>query len=206
MVGRPGATHGSSWFHSRRHLCGGVEASSRTDASDLGKVPAPMQGALNRLSNAAQEAAHESRSRLSNHPDPEAFFRSCTAHSRTSSPSAIRSLKRQRPIANTPHSKRFQWTFFTRFKAPPLCFAPGIRLEPLPPVSSIKASLNSIQLLPFLKSSRFRSVSPCASQCFQCGRTVNHAFCNYFIADLQIKSLYSVFCLSHENQRLAFSI
>jgi hypothetical protein len=48
----------------------------RTGAPDLGKLPTRVQAALNRLSTAAQEAAHERRSRLSDHPDPEPLFRS----------------------------------------------------------------------------------------------------------------------------------
>ena len=47
----------------------------RTGAPDLGKLPTRVQAALNRLSTAAQEAAHERRSRLSDHPDPEPLFR-----------------------------------------------------------------------------------------------------------------------------------
>jgi uncharacterized membrane protein YccC len=47
----------------------------RTGAPDLGKLPTRVQTALNALSTAAQEAAHERRSRLSDHPDPEPLFR-----------------------------------------------------------------------------------------------------------------------------------
>jgi uncharacterized membrane protein YccC len=47
----------------------------RTGAPDLGNLPARVQAALNHLSTAAQEAAHERRSRLSDHPDPEPLFR-----------------------------------------------------------------------------------------------------------------------------------
>jgi len=52
-----------------------LEPAVRTGAPDLGKLPARVQAALNRLSTAAQEAAHERRSRLSDHPDPEPLFR-----------------------------------------------------------------------------------------------------------------------------------
>ena len=47
----------------------------RSGAPDLGKLPTRVQAALNALSTAAQEAAHERRSRLSDHPDPEPLFR-----------------------------------------------------------------------------------------------------------------------------------
>ena len=52
-----------------------LEPAVRTGAPDLGKLPTRVQAALNRLSTAAQEAAHERRSRLSDHPDPEPLFR-----------------------------------------------------------------------------------------------------------------------------------
>ncbi|MCW3473434.1 FUSC family protein [Limobrevibacterium gyesilva] len=44
-------------------------------APDLGGLPARVQAALNRLGTAAEEAARERRSRLSDHPDPEPLFR-----------------------------------------------------------------------------------------------------------------------------------
>ncbi len=47
----------------------------RTGAPDLGKLPSRVQAALNGLSTVAQEAAHERRSRVSDHPDPEPLFR-----------------------------------------------------------------------------------------------------------------------------------
>ena len=47
----------------------------RTGAPDLGELPTRVQAALNRLGIAAEEAAHERRSRLSDHPDPEPLFR-----------------------------------------------------------------------------------------------------------------------------------
>jgi uncharacterized membrane protein YccC len=52
-----------------------LEPAMRTGAPDLGKLPTHVQAALNRLSTAAQEATHEQRSRLSDHPDPEPLFR-----------------------------------------------------------------------------------------------------------------------------------
>src|SRR5262249_945546 len=52
-----------------------LEPAVRTGAPDLGKLPTRVQAALNSLSTAAQEAAHEGRSRLSDHPDPEPLFR-----------------------------------------------------------------------------------------------------------------------------------
>jgi len=52
-----------------------LEPAVRTGAPDLGKLPTRVQAALNRLSTAAEEAAHERRSRLSDHPDPEPLFR-----------------------------------------------------------------------------------------------------------------------------------
>ena len=52
-----------------------LEPAVRTGAPDLGKLPTRVQAALNRLNTAAQEAAHERRSRLSDHPDPEPLFR-----------------------------------------------------------------------------------------------------------------------------------
>jgi uncharacterized membrane protein YccC len=52
-----------------------LEPAVRTGAPDLDKLPARVQAALDRLSTAAQEAAHERRSRLSDHPDPEPLFR-----------------------------------------------------------------------------------------------------------------------------------
>jgi uncharacterized membrane protein YccC len=47
----------------------------RIGAPDLGQLPTRVQAALNRLGTAAEEAAHERRSRLSDHPDPEPLFR-----------------------------------------------------------------------------------------------------------------------------------
>ncbi len=47
----------------------------RTGAPDQGKLPTRLQAALNRLGAAAEEAARERRSRLSDHPDPEPLFR-----------------------------------------------------------------------------------------------------------------------------------
>jgi uncharacterized membrane protein YccC len=52
-----------------------LEPAVRTGAPDLGKLPTSVQAALNRLGTAAEEAAHERRSRLSDHPDPEPLFR-----------------------------------------------------------------------------------------------------------------------------------
>ena len=52
-----------------------LEPAVRTGAPDLGKLPTRVQAALNGLSTAAQEAAHERRSHLSDHPDPEPLFR-----------------------------------------------------------------------------------------------------------------------------------
>ena len=52
-----------------------LEPAARTGAPDPGKLPTRLEAALNRLSTAAQEAAHERRSRLSDHPDPEPLFR-----------------------------------------------------------------------------------------------------------------------------------
>ena len=52
-----------------------LEPAMRTGPPDLGKLPTHVQAALNRLSTAAQEATHERRSRLSDHPDPEPLFR-----------------------------------------------------------------------------------------------------------------------------------
>ena len=52
-----------------------LEPAVRTGAPDLGKLPARVQAALNRLGTAAEEAVHERRSRLSDHPDPEPLFR-----------------------------------------------------------------------------------------------------------------------------------
>jgi uncharacterized membrane protein YccC len=43
--------------------------------AQLGPLPTQIQAALNRLATAADEAAHERRSRLSDHPDPEPLFR-----------------------------------------------------------------------------------------------------------------------------------
>jgi uncharacterized membrane protein YccC len=44
-------------------------------APDLGQQPAAVQAALNRLGTAAEEAQHERRSRLADHPDLEPLFR-----------------------------------------------------------------------------------------------------------------------------------
>ena len=52
-----------------------LEPAVRTGAPDLGKLPTRVRAALSSLSTAAQEAAHERRSRLSDHPDPEPLFR-----------------------------------------------------------------------------------------------------------------------------------
>ncbi len=52
-----------------------LEPAVRTGAPDLGKLPAGVRATLNRLGTAAEEAAHERRSRLSNQPDPEPLFR-----------------------------------------------------------------------------------------------------------------------------------
>jgi uncharacterized membrane protein YccC len=52
-----------------------LEPAVRTGAPDLGKLPTRVQAALNRLGTAAEEAVHERRSRLSDHPDPEPLFR-----------------------------------------------------------------------------------------------------------------------------------
>jgi uncharacterized membrane protein YccC len=52
-----------------------LEPAARTGAPDLGQLPTRVQAALNSLNTAAQEAAHERRSRLSDHPDPEPLFR-----------------------------------------------------------------------------------------------------------------------------------
>ncbi len=52
-----------------------LEPAVRTGAPDLGELPARLRAALNRLGTAAEEAAHERRSRLSNQPDPEPLFR-----------------------------------------------------------------------------------------------------------------------------------
>ncbi len=46
-----------------------------TGPPQLGVLPTQVQAALNRLATAADEAAHERRSRLSDHPDPEPLFR-----------------------------------------------------------------------------------------------------------------------------------
>lgn len=45
------------------------------ETTDLGTLPTQIQAALNRLATAADEAAHERRSRLSDHRDPEPLFR-----------------------------------------------------------------------------------------------------------------------------------
>ena len=42
---------------------------------DLGSLPTRLQATLNRLATAADDAARERRSRLSDHPDPEPLFR-----------------------------------------------------------------------------------------------------------------------------------
>jgi hypothetical protein len=52
-----------------------LEPAVRTGAPDLGKLPTRVRATLDSLSTAAQEAAHERRSRLSDHPDPEPLFR-----------------------------------------------------------------------------------------------------------------------------------
>jgi uncharacterized membrane protein YccC len=52
-----------------------LEPAVRTGAPDLGKLATRVQATLNRLGTAAEEAVHERRSRLSDHPDPEPLFR-----------------------------------------------------------------------------------------------------------------------------------
>jgi uncharacterized membrane protein YccC len=52
-----------------------LEPAVRTGAPDLGKLPTRLRLTLNHLGTAAEEAAHERRSRLSNDPDPEPLFR-----------------------------------------------------------------------------------------------------------------------------------
>jgi uncharacterized membrane protein YccC len=52
-----------------------LEPAVRTGAPDLGKLQTRVQATLNRLATAAEEAVHERRSRLSDHPDPEPLFR-----------------------------------------------------------------------------------------------------------------------------------
>jgi len=47
----------------------------RDGAPDIGTLPSQVQVALNRLATAADEAARERRSRLSDQPDPEPLFR-----------------------------------------------------------------------------------------------------------------------------------
>jgi uncharacterized membrane protein YccC len=46
-----------------------------TEAITLGALPTQIQATLNRLATAADDAARERRSRLSDHPDPEPLFR-----------------------------------------------------------------------------------------------------------------------------------
>ncbi len=45
------------------------------ETTELGTLPTQIQAALNRLTTAADDAARERRSRLSDHPDPEPLFR-----------------------------------------------------------------------------------------------------------------------------------
>jgi uncharacterized membrane protein YccC len=52
-----------------------LEPAVRTGAPELGKLQTRVQATLNRLATAAEEAVHERRSRLSDHPDPEPLFR-----------------------------------------------------------------------------------------------------------------------------------
>jgi uncharacterized membrane protein YccC len=56
-------------------IMAGLAPAIRTGAPDLGGTPLRLQAALNRLGSAAEEAARERRSRLSDHPDPEPLFR-----------------------------------------------------------------------------------------------------------------------------------
>ena len=46
-----------------------------TGPPELGTLPTRIQAALNRLATAADDAVHERRMRLSDHPDPEPLFR-----------------------------------------------------------------------------------------------------------------------------------